>query len=298
MTTDAGSRRRLVFLGTPDMAVPALQAIHAAGHDIALVVTRPDRRRGRGSAMSPSPVKAAALELGLAVSHDVDEALGVGADLGVVVAFGRILKPHVLEALSMVNLHFSLLPRWRGAAPLERAIIAGDAETGVCVMEVVDELDAGGVLASALIVIGEATAGELRATLVERGSALLVDVLDRDTLPAPVPQHGEVTYAHKLAAEDWRLDWSLAADELSRWIRAGQAFTTFAGARLRILDAALVDVPDDIPAPGALAEDGVSVGAGSGALRLERVQSAGKSPMSWGDFANGARPAPGARFGD
>src|SRR5690606_11775797 len=111
------------------MAVPPLEALHAAGHDVVLVVTRPDRRRGRGSAVSPSPVKAAAEELGLAVSHRVDDVVDAGADLGVVVAFGQLVKPRVLDAVPMVNLHFSLLPRWRGAAPVERAILAGATET-------------------------------------------------------------------------------------------------------------------------------------------------------------------------
>ena len=125
---------RLVFLGTPGTAVPALRGLAAAGHEIPLVVSRPDRRRGRGPQLSPSPVKAAALELGLPVTARIDDVLAVEAELGVVVAFGRLIKPHVLAHLEMVNVHFSLLPRWRGAAPVERAILAGDTETGVCLM--------------------------------------------------------------------------------------------------------------------------------------------------------------------
>src|SRR5664280_283244 len=121
---------RLVFLGTPDAAVPPLRALAAAGHDIALVVTRPDKKRGRGGALLPSPVKAAATELGLAVTDSLDEVAGAGAELGVVVAYGRIIPVAILDQLPMVNLHFSLLPRWRGAAPVERAILEGDAETG------------------------------------------------------------------------------------------------------------------------------------------------------------------------
>jgi len=138
---------RLVYLGTPDMAVPPLRALHDAGHDIALVVSGADKRRGRGGATSPSPVKAVALELGLPVTADPDDVLAVAADLGVVVAYGRIIRPHVLAHLPMVNLHFSLLPRWRGAAPVERAILAGDDRTGVCVMAVEETLDTGGVYA-------------------------------------------------------------------------------------------------------------------------------------------------------
>ena len=145
------------------MAVPPLRALVAAGHDVALVVTRPDRRRGRGTAASPSPVKAAALELGLPVSHDVDDALGADAELGVVVAFGRIIKPHVLEALPMINVHFSLLPRWRGAAPVERALLAGDEVTGVCVMGVEETLDTGPVYGCRTVPIPGDTTAEAAA---------------------------------------------------------------------------------------------------------------------------------------
>ena len=128
--------RRLVYLGSPVIAVPPLRALHEAGHDIVLVVSQPDRRRGRGGAVMPSPVKAAALDLGVPVTERVDEVIDAGADLGVVVAYGRLIRPHVLAAVPMVNMHFSLLPRWRGAAPVERAILAGDSGTGVCIMEV------------------------------------------------------------------------------------------------------------------------------------------------------------------
>jgi len=138
--------RRLVYLGTPEMAVAPLRALHRAGHDIALVVSRADAKRGRGGTLTPSPVKAAARELGLPVTDALDDALDVGADLGVVVAYGRIIGRSVLEQLPMVNLHFSLLPRWRGAAPVERAILAGDERTGVDVMAVgarhLDRVDA------------------------------------------------------------------------------------------------------------------------------------------------------------
>ena len=164
--------RRLVFLGTPAMAVPPLRALVAAGYDVALVVTRPDKRRGRGSEPAPSPVKAAAVELGLPVTHRVDDALDAGADLGVVVAYGALIKAHVLAELPMVNLHFSLLPRWRGAAPVERALLAGDAETGVCVMQLEEGLDTGPVFACERRPIGpDQTADGLRAELVEAGTA-------------------------------------------------------------------------------------------------------------------------------
>ncbi len=139
---------RLAYLGTPQLAVPPLRALVDAGHDVALCVTRPDRRRGRGGQTTPSPVKAAAGELGIAVSHDMDDLLAARVELAVVVAFGRIIPARLLQELSMVNLHFSLLPRWRGAAPVERAILAGDDETGVCLMKIEEGLDSGPVYAS------------------------------------------------------------------------------------------------------------------------------------------------------
>ena len=169
-----------------------------AGFELGAVVTRVDKRRGRGGTLTPSPVKSAALELGLPVLHRVDEALGLGADLGVVVAFGQLIRPHVLAALPMVNLHFSLLPRWRGAAPVERALLAGDRETGVCLMQVEHGLDTGGVFAREVVPIGErVTAAELRAELVSVGARLLVDSLTAG-LGAPQPQQGEPVYAAKI----------------------------------------------------------------------------------------------------
>src|SRR3954464_3619219 len=153
---------RLVFLRTPARAVEPLRALHAAGFEIPLVVSRADAKRGRGGALVASPVKQAALAPGLPVAGRIDGALGVRADLGVVVAYGRIIRPNVLDALAMVNLHFSLLPRWRGAAPVERAILAGDETTGVCVMAVEEGLDTGGVYSMAEVPIGpDQTADEV-----------------------------------------------------------------------------------------------------------------------------------------
>jgi methionyl-tRNA formyltransferase len=285
--------KRLVFLGTPEMAVAELRALHAAGHDIALVVTRPDRRRGRGGRLSPSPVKAAALELGLPVSESVDDVIDIGAELGVVVAYGRLIKPHVLAAVPMINVHFSLLPRWRGAAPVERALLAGDAVTGVCIMDVDETLDTGAVYACERVPIGpDVTLDELRAELVAVGTRLLVDVLD-DRLPVPQPQAGDATYADKIDPAEWELKWVEPAEALHRWVRAGHAWTTFRGKRLRILAASIVDA-----ARGGPAElDGDEVGTGAGRLRLVTVQPEGKAAMPWRDFANGARPRPGEQLG-
>ena len=228
---------RLVFLGTPEMAVAPLRALHEAGFDVALVVTGPDKRRGRGGATTPTPVKMDALALGLEVSHDVADAADVRADLGVVVAFGQILRRPLLEVLPMVNLHFSLLPRWRGAAPVERAILAGDERTGVCVMAVEEGLDTGGVFArSELTIRKTSTARELSSQLTEVGSRLLVETLQAG-IGSAEPQVGAVTYAHKLTSADRELHWDRPAEELDRIVRVGGAWTTFRGKRLKVLDA-------------------------------------------------------------
>ena len=175
-----------------------MRALVEAGHDIALCVTRPDRRRGRGAETTPSPVKAAAIELGLAVTHDMDDLPSAGVELAVVVAYGRIIPTRLLEQIPMVNLHFSLLPRWRGAAPVERAILAGDRETGVCLMKVEEGLDTGPVYAVRTVPLDdEITLAALRHELVAVASALVVDALADGVagLPHPVPQEGEVTMA-------------------------------------------------------------------------------------------------------
>ncbi len=271
------------------MAVPPLRAIVAAGFEVPLVVTRPDKRRGRGSATSPSPVKVAATELGLPVSHDLADVGTVGADLGVVVAYGRIIPAAVLDALPMVNLHFSLLPRWRGAAPVERAILAGDHVTGVCVMAVDETLDTGDVYRRREVPVSSQTVDELRRELVSVGAELLVEAL-RSGLRDPEPQVGEPTYAEKLGAEDRHLDWSRPAVELDRVVRIGGAWTTFRGRRLKVWRAEVVDEPA-APVPGAL--DGDAVMTGEGRLRLVEVQPEGKARQAAADWLR--RRAPGRR---
>jgi len=287
---------RLAFLGTPDAAVPVLRALGAAGHDVVVVVTRGDKRRGRGGVTAPSPVKAAAVDLGIPVVHRVDEALDRGAELGVVVAFGQLIKPDALARLPMINLHFSLLPRWRGAAPVERAILAGDPETGVCVMAVEEGLDTGGIYAVARLAIGPTeTAPSLRQRLVTVGTDLLLEVLARPGgIGDPVPQVGEPIYAAKITPADLELDWSRPAVELARRTRVGKAWTTFRGRRLLVLEARAVDVAVSVP-PGAL--DGALVGTVDGGLELVTVQPEGKAPISAAAWRNGARPAIGERLG-
>jgi methionyl-tRNA formyltransferase len=301
--------RRLVFLGTPAMAVPPLEAVVQRGFDVALVVTRPDKRRGRGSALQPSPVKAAAAALGLEVTHRVDDALAVGADLGVVVAYGQLIKSHVLEVLPMVNLHFSLLPRWRGAAPVERALLAGDAQTGVCLMQLEEGLDTGAVFGcERLSITARTTAAALRSDLVRAGTELLVGSLEAGLGDAR-PQSGEPTYAAKIEPGELAIDWSRPAEELDRLVRLGGAWTTLRGQRLKVLaaevdlapgDVASGDVPpgDVAPvawAPGAV--DGDRVGTGHGALVLREVQPEGRAPMAVAAWRNGARITPGERLG-
>jgi methionyl-tRNA formyltransferase len=278
--------RRLVFLGSPEVAVGPLVALHEAGFEIALVVTREDKRRGRRGEPVPTPVKVAALGLGLPVGHDPADAATVGADLGVVVAYGRILRRSLLERLPMVNLHFSLLPRWRGAAPVERALLAGDERTGVCLMAVEEGLDTGGVYARRDVRIRRtSTAPELAGQLAKLGGDLLVDRL-RNGLGQAEPQVGEVTYAEKLTREDRRLVWARSADELDRVVRVGGAWTTLGDRVLKVVAARPTDGPD--AAPGTVVGDVVACGAGG--LQLVTVQPEGKAPMAFSSWANGARP--------
>lgn len=296
--------RRLAYLGTPEAAVPPLRALVDAGFEIALVVSQPDRRRGRGSATSASPVKAAALELGLPVSDRVADATAVDAELGVVVAFGRLVKAPVLAELPMVNLHFSLLPRWRGAAPVERALLAGDTETGVCLMQLDEGLDTGPVFACEAVPIGaDQGADELRTQLVAVGVSLLVGQLTHG-LGTPEPQVGNPTHAAKIDLAELELAWDRPAVELHRVVRLGRAWTTLRGRRFKVLAADVVDSwpgPDDGPerlgGPGTFADDGLTVATGAGALRLVEVQPEGKPRQAAEAWRNGARPGPSDRLG-
>jgi methionyl-tRNA formyltransferase len=271
---------RLAYLGTPEMAVPPMRALLDAGHEVVLVVTGADKRRGRGGAATPSPVKAAALELGLPVTHDVHDVMTVDAELGVVVAFGRIIKPDVLAVMPFVNLHFSLLPRWRGAAPVERALLAGDDVTGVCVMRLEEGLDTGGIYAVRQVPIGETTtAAELREELVTVGSELLVETLSQPLstwVGEARPQHGEVTYASKFEPPDFEIDWAAPVIDIYRLIRLGTAWTSFRSRRLKILGADLVD----------------------GRIVPTMVQPEGKAPMPFDSWRHGSQPGPSELFGD
>jgi methionyl-tRNA formyltransferase len=290
---------RLAYFGSPADAVPPLRALVDAGHDIALVVTQPDRRRGRGGGLVPSAVKRAALELGLPVrtpqraQEVAGELAGSAVDLGVVVAFGQLLPPALLAATrhGFVNVHFSLLPRWRGAAPVERAILAGDTRTGVCLMAIDEGLDTGDVYCCESTPIGaDETAGELRARLVAIATRLLVDELPRLPGRVPTPQVGEPTYAEKLDPGEFRLDPSRPAAELARIVRAGNprpgAFLTVSGRRVKVLRAEAVPAG---PAPGALDREGPTLGTGDGGLRLREVQPEGRRPMTGAAWWAGLR---------
>lgn len=311
----------LAFLGTPQAAVPSLRALVDAGHDVRLVVSQPDRRRGRGGALVPSPVKAAATELGLAVTDRLDDVLDAGVVLGVVVAYGRIIPQRVLDVVPMVNVHFSLLPRWRGAAPVERALLAGDEVTGVCLMRLEAGLDTGPVLARRELAIGpDEQSDELTARLAVEGADLLATALadGPDALGPGEPQQGEPTYAAKIDPDELRLDWAQPADALVRLTRLGRAHTTFRGQRLRVLrtvagEGAPADAPSGtlptgtlpsgtlpsgtLPPPGTLLPVANVVAGDGGTVRLVTVQPEGRRPVDGEAWWNGARPEPGERLG-
>lgn len=280
-----------------------LQALGRAGHDVALVVTRPPKRRGRRQAPTPSPVEDAAVDLGLEVTYDLDDAVGVKANLGVVVAYGEYIPEEVLERRRTVNLHFSPLPRWRGAAPVERAILAGDTEAGVCLIDIAPEVDTGDVYRRASTGIGpHETADELRARLCELGIGLLLDAL-AEGFGQPVPQAGEMIWADKIDPGELRIDWSAPAEHVMRLLRVGDAWTTFRGRRLKVLEARIVPGSGRPDAPGSIrlelrsgSSPVVAVATGHGALELVTVQSEGRAAAGARDWANGARIAAGERF--
>lgn len=305
---------KLVYLGSPSAAVSPLEALLDAGHEVVLVISQPDRRRGRGSTLSASPVKAAALARGLTVSDrpdDVLAAVDAGAELGVVVAYGKLIKPHVLATMPFVNIHFSLLPRWRGAAPVERALLAGDTETGVCLMGLEEGLDTGPVYRRQVTPIyPDESVTALRDRLVSIGTSMLVDSLRHgfQSLGEALPQTGGPTYAAKFEASEFAIDWGASALSVHRLIRLGVAWTTFRGKRLKITTASLFDAgavdetrSDGPETPGSLVPwaraKGVVVEAGDGQLQLVMVQPEGKAPMLAHDWSLGTKVQPGEKFG-
>ena len=304
---------RIIFMGTPEFAVPALDAL-ADAHQVVGVITQPDRPAGRGRRLAPSPVKQVALERGLSLSqpHSLRTPEAVAQlsawkpDVIVVAAFGQILPQDVLglPPHGCLNVHGSLLPHWRGAAPVAAAILAGDEVTGVTIMQMDAGLDTGPVLAQREeTILPDDTQATLEERLAYLGAELLVETLSAylagNLLPRPQPEEG-ATYAGQLRKEDGLLDWSRPAVELDRQVRAFTpwpgAFTTWRGQRLKVLR--VVPLPEwhgDAP-PGTVIvlADGVVVATGEGALRLEEVQLAGKRPMDIAPFLRGQRDFAGS----
>ena len=293
----AGPARSIAYLGTPDVAVAPLRALVAAGVHVAVVVTGPDKRRGRGSETSPSPVKAAAIELGLRVEHDLRAVTEAGIDLAVVVAYGRLIPVDVLRVVPMVNVHFSLLPRWRGAAPVERALLAGDSETGVCIMRVVEGLDEGEVYETVMVPIRpDHTLTSLRNELVAASTAPLVDLVTGGA-PRGREQSGGVVYARKIRPEELRLQWTELAERVWATTRLETAWFLHGDKRVRVVQARIAEETRggsgaDAPVPGTVLQidrNGVVVACGTGAVVLERVRPEGKRDMTAHEWAQGAR---------
>ena len=303
---------RLVYMGTPDFAVPALVALIAAGHDIACVYTQPPRPAGRGQKEQRSPVHELAAARGVPVRTPASlkgeaaqrEFADLKADAAVVAAYGLILPKGVLSAprLGCLNIHASLLPRWRGAAPIHRAILAGDAETGVTIMQMDEGLDTGAMLRQAKTPLGPAdTAQTLHDRLAAIGAAEIVAALrDIETGAAtsrPQPAEG-VTYAAKLSREDGRLDWTRPAAALERQVRAFDpwpgAWFEHGGERIKVL--AAKPVQGVAGAPGTVAAAGPIVACGEDGLQLLRLQRAGKAPLEAGAFLRGFPLPPGTRL--
>ena len=303
---------RIVFAGTPSAAVPGLRALAASEHEVVAVITREDAPLGRKRVLTPTPVAVAAEELGIPVLKANRIAPlearveALRPDLGVIVAYGGLIREPLLSTprLGWINLHFSLLPRWRGAAPVQRALIAGDRETGAAVFQLVPELDAGPVFGTITQPIGRnETAGHLLEVLAESGAALLtevVDALDAGTATA-VEQAGEVTLAPKLELEDGRLDWSRPAAELDARIRGTTpepgAFAVLSGdERLKVLDAAIAHGEGSLAAGEFDLRGGrLLIGTGSDPLHLVTVHPAGKRAMPAADWWRGRQRSSEAR---
>ena len=297
-------RHRLAFMGTPDFAAVILDALIAARHDIAAVYCQPPRQAGRGQRILPSPVQIRAEAAGLPVRHparlgaeDARDFAALDLNLAVVAAYGLILPKPVLEAprRGCLNVHASLLPRWRGAAPIERAILAGDAETGVSIMCMEEGLDTGPVLlAESWPIPPDATAASLRQDLAALGARLILSALDRlDELhPTPQPEEG-VTYAKKLARAEERIDWRGEAGFIARQVRALPCWFEAKGERIKLPAA---EPGAGSAAPGTVLDRAPTIACGAGALRLLRLQRAGRSALDGADFLRGFDLPPGSQL--
>jgi len=301
---------RVAFMGTPDFAVPTLAELIAQGHDVACVYSQPPRPKGRGMALEPGPVHAFAeraklpvrTPLALKGADEQAEFAALELDAAIVVAYGLLLPKAILDAprLGCFNLHGSLLPRWRGAAPIQRAVMAGDAETGVMVMRMEEGLDTGPVLMAERVPVRRKTSGELSAELSRLGADLMVrslSALERGAVtPQPQSEQG-VTYAKKISKEEARIDWSKSAVEIDCLIRGlapmPGAFTEVKGERLKILYAMPVR---DRGEAGEVISDDLTVACGEGALKLLKVQRAGKGVMEARELLKGFALPPGTKL--
>ena len=301
---------KIVFMGTPDFAVPALRALVAAGHQVLAAYTQPPRPGGRrGKELTPTPVHRAAEELEIPVRHplslkDADEQAAfaaLDADIAVVAAYGLILPRAVLDAPrhGCLNIHASLLPRWRGAAPIHRAILAGDSKTGVTIMQMEAGLDTGPMLAKVTTPVDSKTTGELTEELAASGAELMAAVLaDLTRYPPQVQPEEGVTYAHKIDKAETRIDWNQPAQQVERQVRAFApapgAWFEFEGERCKVLAAQLAEGQG---APGTVLDDALTIACGDGAIRPSLVQRAGRPAMATQDLLRGWAIAPGAQLG-
>jgi methionyl-tRNA formyltransferase len=301
---------RVIFMGSPDFSVPVLEALVAEGHEIACVYCQPPRPAGRGKKDRPTPVQARAEALGLPVRHPVSlkgaeeqaEFAALDADVAVVVAYGLILPQAVLDAPTQgcLNIHASLLPRWRGAAPIHRAIMAGDAQTGICIMQMEAGLDTGPVLLREATEIGaEETTGQLHDRLSAMGAALINDALGRlDQLEPEVQPEEGVTYAAKIDKAEATVDWSASAAEVSRQIRGlapfPGAWALHGDARIKLLGARVVAGQG---APGQVLDEGFTIACGDGAVQVTHAQRAGKGAQEAATFLRGHALVKGDQLG-
>jgi methionyl-tRNA formyltransferase len=290
---------RVIFMGSPDFAVPTLYALIAAGHEVAAVYCQPPRPAGRGKSVQPTPVQRAAELLGIPVhtpaslkgKAEQDEFAALRADIAVVAAYGLILPQAILDApkLGCINVHASLLPRWRGAAPVQRAILAGDAVTGVTIMQMEAGLDTGPMLAAQEVAIDRKNARQVTGELSRIGAQLMAQLLSAfDSYPhVPQPDNG-ATYATKVRKEEARIDWSRPAVEIERQVQAFTpspgAWFEFGGERIKLLGA---EAGAGDGRPGEVIDEMLAVATGEGAIRPALVQRAGKAPMTPGELLRG-----------
>jgi methionyl-tRNA formyltransferase len=306
----------IIFAGTPEFSAVSLQSLVDAGYRVPLVITQPDRRAGRGMSVSKSEVKEMATDLGIETyqppslkSPEVLEKLkSVNADLMIVVAFGQIVPKSILDAFRFgcINVHASLLPRWRGAAPIQRAIMAGDTETGVCIMRMAEGLDTGPVFLERRLPIDNVdTSGTLHNKLAHLGAEALIQsltILSDENLPI-AQKDTHATYAHKISTNDARIDWSANASDINRLVRAMNpvpgAYTFFGDTRIKIWETRVVDFDNQKDSPGTvieLTQEGFLVSCGSGTLKIMFVQKAGGRKVSASEYVRASNLELGYEF--